>query len=113
MTLMQWQKFQLQPPVEVSCRRSWQCEEMLFYPLETAEEGDQPISLDEGPIAEEDTKPRAIKTEAVDTVEAIAVAAGVIGAMAPTDEEPVLKLLAGEEETPVLLLSLKKKSLSW
>ena len=84
-------------------------EEMLFYPLETAEEGEQPISLDEGPIAEEDTKPRAIKTEAVDTVEAIAVAASVIGAMAPTDEEPVLESLAGEEETPASAPELEEE----
>jgi len=87
-----------EPPLQVSAAEAGS-EEMLFYPLETAEADEQPISLDEGPIAEEDTKPRAIKTEAVDTVEAIAVAAGVIGAMASTDKEPVLVPLAGEQET--------------
>ena len=86
------------PPVQVSAAETGS-EDMLFYPLETSEEGEQPISLDEGPIAEEDTKPRAIKAEPVDTVEAVAVAAGVIGAVASTDDEPVPALLAGEEET--------------
>jgi competence ComEA-like helix-hairpin-helix protein len=74
-------------------------EEMLFYPLETAESGEQPISLDEGPIVEEDTKPRAIKAEPMDTSGTVAVAAGVIGAVASMDEEPMPVLVESEAET--------------
>ena len=74
-------------------------EEMLFYPLETAQASEQPLTLEEAPIAEGDTKPTVVQAGTGQKLEAIAVAA-VIGAVAESDEGPTPPpSLIIEEET--------------
>lgn len=72
-------------------------EEMLFFPLETARSDEQPIILDEGPISEEDTKPRAVKTDMAGAVATIAVAASAIASV-EEEKETISAPMEGVEE---------------
>jgi competence ComEA-like helix-hairpin-helix protein len=60
---------------------------MLFFPQEAAKLGEMPLSLDEPPITEEDTKPKAVKIEAMGAVAAVSVAAGAIAAATGKEDE--------------------------